>query len=74
MTSDQMVSVSPIWQLGHVEKGPDVRSYSVFAEPPYYVAVSAGTAHTRFASFETSLLSSWQPALIERTNGKTSEG
>ncbi len=29
MTSDQLVSVSPIWQLGHVEEGPDV-----FAEPP----------------------------------------
>ncbi len=30
MTSDQMVSVSPIWQLGHVGKGPDV-----FAKPPF---------------------------------------
>ncbi len=29
MRSDQIVSMSPIWQLGHVEKGPDV-----FAEPP----------------------------------------
>ncbi len=30
MTSDQMVSVSPIWQLGHIGQGTDV-----FAEPPY---------------------------------------
>ncbi len=30
MKSNQMVSVSPIWQLGHVEKGPDP-----FAESPY---------------------------------------
>ncbi len=30
MPSDQMVSVSLIWQLGHVGKGADV-----FAEPPY---------------------------------------
>ncbi len=30
MTSDQMVSVSPIWQLGYVGKGPDV-----FAKSPY---------------------------------------
>ncbi len=31
VTSDQMVSVSPTWQLGHVGKGADV-----FAEPPYW--------------------------------------
>ncbi len=30
MTNDQMVSVSPIWQLGHIGKGADV-----FAEPPW---------------------------------------
>ncbi len=30
MTSDQMVPVSLVWQLGHVEKGADV-----FAELPY---------------------------------------
>ncbi len=35
MTSDQMVSVSPIWQLGHVGKGPDV-----FAKPPYCAGLS----------------------------------
>ncbi len=29
--SDQMESVALIWELGHVEKGPDV-----FAEPPHY--------------------------------------
>ncbi len=35
MTSDQIVSGSPIWQLGHVGKGADV-----FAEAPYCVDAS----------------------------------
>ncbi len=30
MASDQVESVAPIWQLGHVGKGADV-----FAEPSY---------------------------------------
>ncbi len=43
MTSDQMVSVPLIWQLGHVGKEADV-----FAKPPYFM-----THHTFLAMGKT---------------------
>ncbi len=42
MTSEKMVIVSPIWQLGHVGKGADL-----FAEPPFGHISTASPGTTR---------------------------
>ena len=49
MTSNQMVSVSPIWQLEHVEKGADM-----FAGPPYlFTQEDTQEHHTQTVNTDT---------------------